>query len=83
MGQSNNEQHDHDERVAELRACLDAYLRTPTFEVRAQLACEEIQRGGLTDAKDLAHALGLPVEFLEIAFAKYAASYVADHGGIN
>jgi hypothetical protein len=71
------------DRANSLRSCLDAYMRTPAFELRTIVACDEIQKGGLTDAESLAHALGLPVEFLAIALEKEAAKYIARMGGIN
>ena len=72
-----------DEAAANLRAWLDGYMRTPAFELRTIAACAEIEKGGLTDAPSLAHALGLPVEFLAIALEKEAAKYIARMGGIN
>ena len=72
-----------DEAAANLRAFVTAYMLTPEFEILSIAACAEIQRGGLTDSKSLARALGLPVEFLSLAFEQHAAKYVADHGGLN
>jgi hypothetical protein len=72
-----------DDAAADLRAWLAAYMLTPAFEIRAIAACAEVEAGGLTDAESLAHALGLPVEFLGIALEKHVAKYVAEMGGIN
>ena len=61
---------------------LNTDVLIDSFE-QGGIGLEEIQCGGLTDAESLAHALGLPVEFLTLAFEKHAAKYVADHGGLN
>jgi hypothetical protein len=69
--------------IAELRGWLDAYMLSPDFEARAILAADEIEKGGLRTARELADALGLPEQFLAIALEKHAAKFIADHGGLN
>jgi O6-methylguanine-DNA--protein-cysteine methyltransferase len=70
-------------RAREIRECLRLYMLTPDFEVRAILACDEIQKGALRTAAELADALGLPEPFLAAALEQHAKQFLADHGGLN
>jgi hypothetical protein len=72
-----------DEAAARVRKVLENLMASAEFEVRADLACAEIQAGGLRTTSELAAALGLPEQFLAVALQKYGEKIFPHNGGMQ